>query len=207
MNKIKACFTKKKSRILFYNRNQWKARGLGLSTLHFFFLTGDDMGCGGVGSKRGLHQHLLSESCFKRSYGSLTCRILCQVFSYIHSFWRFFRKWPRVLFHANLFFMLIVHMHLKLENKWGYSLVNTKSGAGGNWLYFTPYLKAFPVFNVLETCRVYLLTIDLGIVKCVKKHTPILTEIKYQNSQARLKREKIINLMNTPKCGCNALQK
>ena len=141
------------------------------------------MGCGGVGSKRGLHQHLLSESCFKRSYGSLTCRILCQVFSYIHSFWRFFRKWPRVLFHANLFFMLIVHMHLKLENKWGYSLVNTKSGAGGTWLYFTPYLKAFPVFNVLETCRVYLLTIDLGIVKCVKKtHTnsnwnkiPILT--------------------------------
>ena len=97
-------FYKKKSRIPFYNRNQSKARGLGLSTLHFFFLTGDDMGCGGVGSKRGLHQHLLSESCFKRSNGSLTCRILCQVFSYIHSFWRFFRKWPRVLFHANLFF-------------------------------------------------------------------------------------------------------
>ena len=32
-----------------------------------------------------------------------------------------------------------------------------------NWLYLRPYLKAFPVFNVLETCRVYLLTIDLGI--------------------------------------------
>ena len=31
------------------------------------------------------------------------------------------------------------------------------------------YLKAFPVFNVLETCGVYLLTIDLGIVQCIKK--------------------------------------
>ena len=37
-----------------------------------------------------------------------------------------------------------------------------------NWLYLRPYLKAFPVFNVLETCRVYLLTIDLGIVKFIK---------------------------------------
>ena len=40
---------------------------------------------------------------------------------------------------------------------------------GKNWLYWRPYLKAFPVFNVLETCRVYLLTIDLGIVKFIKK--------------------------------------
>ena len=40
---------------------------------------------------------------------------------------------------------------------------------GKDWLYLRPYLKAFPVFNVLETCRVYLLTIDLGIVQCVKK--------------------------------------
>ena len=40
---------------------------------------------------------------------------------------------------------------------------------GENWLYLRPYLKAFPVFNVLETCRVYLLTIDLGIVKFIKK--------------------------------------
>ena len=39
---------------------------------------------------------------------------------------------------------------------------------GGNWSYLRPYLKAFPVFNVLETCRVYLLTIDLGIVKFIK---------------------------------------
>ena len=36
-------------------------------------------------------------------------------------------------------------------------------------LYLTPNLKAFPVFNVLETYRVYLLTIDLGIVKFMKK--------------------------------------
>ena len=32
-----------------------------------------------------------------------------------------------------------------------------------------PYLKAFFVFSVLETCRVYLLTTDLGVVKCIKK--------------------------------------
>ena len=42
---------------------------------------------------------------------------------------------------------------------------------GKNWLYLRPYLKAFPVFNVLETCRVYLLTIDVGIFKFIKKST------------------------------------
>ena len=40
---------------------------------------------------------------------------------------------------------------------------------GENWLYLRPYLKAFPVFNVLETCRGYLLMIDLKIVKFIKK--------------------------------------
>ena len=40
---------------------------------------------------------------------------------------------------------------------------------GENWLYLSPYLKAFPVFNVLETCREYFLTIDLKIVKFFKK--------------------------------------
>ena len=40
---------------------------------------------------------------------------------------------------------------------------------GENWLYLRPYLKAFPVFNVLKTCRVYLLTIDVEIVKFIKK--------------------------------------
>ena len=35
--------------------------------------------------------------------------------------------------------------------------------------YLRLYLKAFPVFNVLDTCRVYLLTIDLGIFKFIKK--------------------------------------
>ena len=34
---------------------------------------------------------------------------------------------------------------------------------GKNWLYLRPYFKAFPVFNVLETCREYFLTIDLGL--------------------------------------------
>ena len=40
---------------------------------------------------------------------------------------------------------------------------------GENWLCFRPYLKAFLVFNVLETCREYFLTIDLGIVEFIKK--------------------------------------
>ena len=40
---------------------------------------------------------------------------------------------------------------------------------GKNWLYLKPYLKAFPVFNVMETRRVYLLTIDLGIFQFIKK--------------------------------------
>ena len=40
---------------------------------------------------------------------------------------------------------------------------------GENWLYLRPYLKAFPIFNVLETCREYFLTIDLGIVEFIKK--------------------------------------
>ena len=31
---------------------------------------------------------------------------------------------------------------------------------GGNWPYLRPHLKAFPVFNVLKTCREYFLTID-----------------------------------------------
>ena len=40
---------------------------------------------------------------------------------------------------------------------------------GKNSLYLRPYLKAFPVFNVLETCREYFLTTDLGIVEFMKK--------------------------------------
>ena len=40
---------------------------------------------------------------------------------------------------------------------------------GKNWLYLSSYLKAFPVFNVLETRSVYLLTIDLGIFQFIKK--------------------------------------
>ena len=38
---------------------------------------------------------------------------------------------------------------------------------GGSHL--RPYVKAFPVFNVLETCREYFLTIGLGIVEFIKK--------------------------------------
>ena len=40
---------------------------------------------------------------------------------------------------------------------------------GKNGLYLRPYLKVFPVFNVLETCREYLLTIDLQVVEFIKK--------------------------------------
>ena len=39
---------------------------------------------------------------------------------------------------------------------------------GKNWSYLRPYLKAFLVFNVLETCREYFLAIDLGIVEFIK---------------------------------------
>ena len=40
---------------------------------------------------------------------------------------------------------------------------------GKNWLYLRPHVKAFPVFNVLETCGKYLLIIDLQIVVFIKK--------------------------------------
>ena len=40
---------------------------------------------------------------------------------------------------------------------------------GKNWLYLRPYLKDFPDFNVLETCREDFLTIDLGIVEFITK--------------------------------------
>ena len=40
---------------------------------------------------------------------------------------------------------------------------------GENWLYLRPYLKVFPVFNVLKTRREYFLTIDLRIVEFIEK--------------------------------------
>ena len=40
---------------------------------------------------------------------------------------------------------------------------------GGKLANLRPYLKAFPVSNVLETCREYFLTFDLGIVEFRKK--------------------------------------
>ena len=40
---------------------------------------------------------------------------------------------------------------------------------GKNWLYLSPYLKAFSVFNFLETCRVCLLAIYFEVVKFIKK--------------------------------------
>ena len=44
-----------------------------------------------------------------------------------------------------------------------------KGGGGVELVIFEALFKAFPVFSVLETCRLYLLTIDLGIVKCIRK--------------------------------------
>ena len=51
--------------------------------------------------------------------------------------------------------------------------MNTKSGGKGELVIFEALFKAFPVFNVLETCRVYLSTIDLGIVKCIKNYRAV----------------------------------
>ena len=70
------------------------------------------------------------------------------------------------------FFLLNVHVHMKLGLKQCHWIMRTLPGKhniwGENWLYLRPYLKAFSVFNVLETCRVYLLAIDLEIVKFIK---------------------------------------
>ena len=40
---------------------------------------------------------------------------------------------------------------------------------GENWQYLRPFLKAFPVFNVLKTCWEHFLPIDLEIVEFIKK--------------------------------------
>ena len=65
------------------------------------------------------------------------------------------------------FFLLNVQVHMKLENSTSeYCKLKIWEE---NWLCLRTYLKAFPVFNVLETCRVYSLTIDLRIVKFCKK--------------------------------------
>ena len=40
---------------------------------------------------------------------------------------------------------------------------------GEKLVIFEALFKAFSIFNALETCRVYLLTIDLGIVNCIEK--------------------------------------
>ena len=73
---------------------------------------------------------------------------------------------------ANSIFLLNVHVHMILENN-ASELIRTLNCKhkiwGENWSYPRPYLKAFPVLNVLETCMVYLLTIGLGIVKFIKK--------------------------------------
>ena len=78
----------------------------------------------------------------------------------------------RVLFDANLYLLLVVHVHMKLENNAmciKRMLTYKHKIWGENWLYLRPYLKAFPVFNVLETCKEYLLTIDLEIVEFITK--------------------------------------
>ena len=70
------------------------------------------------------------------------------------------------------FFLLNVHVHMILENN-ASELIRTLNCKhkiwGENWSYLRPYLKAFRVFNVLETCRVYLLTIGLESFSFIKK--------------------------------------
>ena len=84
----------------------------------------------------------------------------------------FFRKLSRVLFYANLFLFAKCARAYETwkQCQWIMRTLTCKHKTWGeNWLYLRPYLKAFSVFNVLETCRVYLLAIDLGIVKFIKK--------------------------------------
>ena len=53
--------------------------------------------------------------------------------------------------------------------QWIMRTLTCKHKIGGKkWLYLRHYLKAFPVFNVLETFWEYLLTIDLQIVEFIK---------------------------------------
>ena len=83
----------------------------------------------------------------------------------------FFGKQSRVLFDTNLYLLLVVHVHMKLKKcQWIIRTLTCKHNIWGeNWLCLRPYLKAFPVFNVLATCREYFLTIDLEIVEFIKK--------------------------------------
>ena len=89
--------------------------------------------------------------------------------------WR--AQFPKVIYREFFlmqiyFFLPNVHVHMKLGNNASEEIMRTLTCKhktwGENWLYLRPYLKAFSVFNVLETCRVYLLVIDLGIVKFIK---------------------------------------
>ena len=50
-----------------------------------------------------------------------------------------------------------------------YTCIMKSQDLGVKLVIFEALLKAFSVLDVLETCRIYLLSIDLGIVKCIKK--------------------------------------
>ena len=47
---------------------------------------------------------------------------------------------------------------------------------GGKLVIFETLFKSLPCFNVLETCRVYLLTIDLRIFQFIKKFIELFLE-------------------------------
>ena len=47
--------------------------------------------------------------------------------------------------------------------------LSTQNLGGGELVIFEALFKSLLLFNVLKTCRVYLLVTDLGIVKFLKK--------------------------------------
>ena len=84
----------------------------------------------------------------------------------------FFRKQSRVLFDAKLFLFAKCARAYETWKQWQWirrKLCRKHKIWGESWLYLRPYLKVFSVFNVLQTGRVFLLEIDLEIVKFIKK--------------------------------------
>ena len=106
----------------------------------------------------------------KLTFGGVTqhCRLYCTfcftVISNVTFFGNLTEFGQVVLYFSwnNVSASIINNNNFFMSNK------NTKIW-GENWLYLRPYLKAFPVFNVLKTCREYFLTIDLGIIEFIKK--------------------------------------
>ena len=94
----------------------------------------------------------------------------------------FFEKQSRVLFDANLYLLLVVHVHMKLENnaseQRGRSLVDTKSGE--KLVIFEAVFKSLPCFqcswnlqgifidNWSPDCRIYRKKLSSAFLKNAK---------------------------------------